>query len=130
MNTLHVLETLTGKPLSFSELLKETGFSKPVLSKHLQTLMKEHVIYKDTIKPYEPSDQREVGKIVYRHRKSDEFVDMLMMSYMKHALKMPKPEWDEQSKVKFENCLREMMKVWDEAEEKLRLSKRAKQKVK
>jgi DNA-binding transcriptional ArsR family regulator len=130
LNVLHVLEILGEKPSSFSELLRETGFSKPVLSKHLQTLTKERAIYKDTIKSDETSDPREVGKIVYRHRKSDGLVETLMMGYMKFALKMPKPEWDEQSKAKFEVCLREMMKVWSEADEKIRINKHVKQKGK
>jgi hypothetical protein len=51
---------------SFSELLNDTGFSKPVLSKHLGSLQRAGYIFKDTVKPHETRDPHEIGKIVYR----------------------------------------------------------------
>jgi hypothetical protein len=65
-NAIRVLLAVTDKPANFSELVKVTGFSKPVLAKHLKTWMNGGAIYKDTIKRDETENSKDVGKIVYR----------------------------------------------------------------
>jgi DNA-binding transcriptional ArsR family regulator len=65
LNHMLIFQALT-RPLTFSELQQETELSKPVLSKHLRTMMNDDSIYKDTIKRDETTNPKEVGKIVYR----------------------------------------------------------------
>jgi DNA-binding MarR family transcriptional regulator len=124
LNEIRVLEALMEKPLTFSELLRETGFSKPVLTKHLKTWIKENAIYKDTIKPDETADPTEVGKIVYRCISKQIIPDIA--AAMDATLRLTKPDWDEESKAEvkrhFEGIAKVMLKQW----EKLRMSKRAK----
>ena len=110
INEIDILQALVNKPLTFSELLKNTKFSKPVLAKHLRNLMKNGSIYKDTIKLDEKPE--EVGKIVYRHAKGEpELAELLMITYIEHYLKMPKPDWSEKSKVKLRQLIREIVKI-------------------
>jgi DNA-binding transcriptional regulator GbsR (MarR family) len=123
LNEIRVLQALM-KPLTFSELLKETGFSKPVLTKHLKTWIKENAIYKDTIKPDETANPMEVGKIVYRCISKNIIPDIV--AAMETTLQMPKPDWDEESKAElkrhFEGIAKVILKEW----EKLKMSERAK----
>jgi DNA-binding transcriptional regulator GbsR (MarR family) len=123
LNEIRVLQALM-KPLTFSELLKETGFSKPVLTKHLKTWIKENAIYKDTIKPDETANPMEVGKIVYRRISKNIIPDIV--AAMETTLQMPKPDWDEESKAElkrhFEGIAKVILKEW----EKLKMSERAK----
>jgi DNA-binding transcriptional regulator GbsR (MarR family) len=78
-NLAKIYLKIAEKPLSFSELLTETGLSKPILMKHLRTLQKEQLIYKDTIKPTETSNPLEIGKIIYKV-KEDEMENFLMQT--------------------------------------------------
>jgi DNA-binding HxlR family transcriptional regulator len=111
INELDVLQALVNKPLTFSELLNVTEFSKPVLWKHLKTLMKKGYIYKDTIKLNE--NPEEVGKIVYRHVEGKpNLEETLRMRYIEYCLKMPKQDWSEESKVKVRQLIREIAKVY------------------
>lgn len=124
MNQIRVLQAVTGTPLTFSELLRVTGFSKPVLTKHLKTWMKENAIYKDTIKPDETTNPMDVGKIVYRSYPKIIIPDIV--AAMERTLEMPKPNWSEESKAElnrhFEEVARIILKEW----EKLRMIERAK----
>jgi DNA-binding transcriptional regulator GbsR (MarR family) len=124
LNEIRVYHALIEKPLTFSELLKETGFSKPVLAKHLKTLAKENAIHKDTIKPDETANPEEVGKIVYRS--NPKLLISLIVQALEYTLQMPKPNWDEEMKaelkVHFEGIARLISKEW----EKLQMSRRAK----
>lgn len=65
-NLAKVFMSIAEKPASFSELLTKTGFSKPVLNKHLKTLREHDAVYKDTIKPTETSNPSEIGKVIYK----------------------------------------------------------------
>jgi len=78
-NLAKIYLKIAEKPLSFSELLNETELSKPILMKHLRTLLKEQLIYKDTIKPTETLDKSQIGKIVYKI-KEDEMENFLMQT--------------------------------------------------
>lgn len=123
LNEIRVLQALM-KPLTFSELLKETGFSKPVLAKHLKTWIKENAIYKDTIKPDETANPVEVGKIVYRSNSKQIIPDIV--TALEKTLQMPKPNWDEEMKAElkrhFEGIAKLILKEW----EKLQMNKRKK----
>lgn len=124
LNEIRVLQASKEKPLTFSELLKETGFSKPVLAKHLKTWMRENAIYKDTIKPDETTNPKEVGKIVYRSNSKQIIPDII--GALERTLQMPKPDWDEESKAElktyFDGIARLILKQWD----KLQMNRRAK----
>jgi len=78
-NLAKIYLKIAEKPLSFSELLTETELSKPILMKHLRTLQKEQLIYKDTIKPTDTLNPSEIGKIVYKI-KEDEIENFLMQT--------------------------------------------------
>jgi DNA-binding transcriptional regulator GbsR (MarR family) len=78
-NLAKIYLKIAEKPLSFSELLTETELSKPILMKHLRTLQKEQLIYKDIIKPTETLDESQIGKIVYKI-KEDEMENFLMQT--------------------------------------------------
>jgi DNA-binding transcriptional regulator GbsR (MarR family) len=124
LNAIRVFVALVKKPLTFSELLKETGFSKPVLTKHLKTWMKEDAIYKDTIKPDETANAMEVGKIVYRCISKHIIPDIALV--IETTLQMPKPDWSEESKAElkthFEGIAKIILREW----EKLQMNERAK----
>jgi DNA-binding transcriptional regulator GbsR (MarR family) len=123
MNEIRVLLALVWKPLTFSELLKETGFSKPVLTKHLKTWMKEDAIYKDTIKPDETANPMEVGKIVYRSASKTIIPDIV--AAMEIALNIPKPDWDKETKAELNRHFEGIAKVIMGEYEKLQMSRRA-----
>ena len=102
INTLTILHILTKRPLTFSELLKETGFSKPVLTKHLGNLVNAGGIYRDTVKSTETSDPKEVGKIVYRYISTKpSFEEILLTKIYENALHITTKDWDEESKTAF-----------------------------
>jgi DNA-binding transcriptional regulator GbsR (MarR family) len=124
LNEIRVLLALAEKPLTFSELLKETGFSKPVLSKHLRTWIKENGIYKDTIKPDETADPVEIGKIVYRSNTKQIIPDIVKA--LEKTLQMPKPSWDEEMKAELKRHFEGIAKLILHEYEKLQMSKRAK----
>jgi DNA-binding transcriptional regulator GbsR (MarR family) len=124
LNGIRVLLTLIKKPLTFSELLKETGFSKPVLTKHLKTWMKEEAIYKDTIKPDETANPMEVGKIVYRSISKQIIPDIV--AAMETTLQMPNPDWDEETKAELKRHFEGIAKIMLNEYEKIRMSRRAK----
>lgn|SRR4030043_1660733 len=127
LNEIRVLQTLIDRPLAFSELLKETGFSKPVLSKHLKTWIKENAIIKDTIKPDETANPKEVGKIVYRSN-SKELISVIVEA-LEYTLQMPKPDWDEEMKAELKRHFEGIAKLISKEWEKLQMNKRAKLKL-
>jgi DNA-binding transcriptional regulator GbsR (MarR family) len=122
LNEIRVLLALVEKPLTFSELLKETGFSKPVLTKHLKTWMKEDAIYKDTIKPDETANTMEVGKIVYRCISKTIVPDIV--AALEKTLQMPKPDWDEEMKAELKRHFEGIAKIILNEYEKLQMSRR------
>jgi len=124
LNEIRVFLALVEKPLTFSELLKETGFSKPVLAKHLKTLMKENGICKDTIKLDETANPKEVGKIVYRSNPKE--LISLIVQALEYTLQMPKPDWDEEMKAELRRHFEGIAKLISKEWEKLQMSKRAK----
>lgn len=124
LNEIRVLQALIDKPLTFSELLKETGFSKPVLAKHLKTWIKENAIYKDTIKPDETANPVEVGKIVYRSNSKQIIPDIV--TALEKTLQMPKPNWDEEMKAELKRHFEGIAKLISKEWEKLQMNKRAK----
>lgn len=65
-NRTRVLLAIAKKPSSFQELLKELALTRPTLLSHIKSLQKKGSIYRDTIKPDETSNPKEVGKVVYR----------------------------------------------------------------
>jgi DNA-binding transcriptional regulator GbsR (MarR family) len=124
LNEILVLLALMKRPLTFSELLKETEFSRPVLAKHLKTLTKDNAFYKDTIKPDETANTKEVGKIVYRYIPKHIIPDIV--AAIEKTLQMPKPDWDEESKAELKTHFEGIAKVMLKEREKLRMSERAK----
>lgn len=120
LNELRVLQALVKKPLSFSELLKETGFSKPVLAKHLKTWTEQNVIYKDTIKLAETTDATEIGKIVYKSITEEITPDIA--AAIESALQIPKAEWDEESKAELKKHIEEIAKIISNEWDKLRIA--------
>lgn len=123
-NELHVFLTLIKKPLTFSELLKETGFSKPVLAKHLRALQADESVCRDTIKADETSNPKEVGKVVYRIISNQ--ISPLIVDAIKKTLQMPKPDWDEKWKAELEMHCEGIAKIILREWEKLKMSERAK----
>jgi DNA-binding transcriptional ArsR family regulator len=78
-NMIKVFMTIAKKPMSFSELLKETRLSKPVLTDHLRHLEKNLAVYREVIGFDQTPDPKEVGKVVYRP-KLDQIPTMLKRS--------------------------------------------------
>lgn len=103
LHQLDVLLAIMNKPSTFSELLKKTGFSKPVLAKHLKFWINCEMICKDTIKPNETANPNDVGKIVYRCISTH--VIPKMVAAMETTLQIPKPYWNEKSKAKLRKHL-------------------------
>jgi hypothetical protein len=120
LNQLDVLLATFGEPSTFSQLLKKTGFSKPVLAKHLKFWRDSEMIYKDTIKPLEATKPEDVGKVVYRTITGPIIPEMV--AAMEIALQLPKPHWEEESEVKLRKHLEAIASIiLDEVEkEKLR----------
>jgi DNA-binding Lrp family transcriptional regulator len=105
-NTLKILRILIERPLTFSELLKETGFSRPVLAKHVRNLVNTKGIYKDTIKLTETLDNEEIGKIVYRYIPTEistepDVMETFLTKIYANALCINTKDWDEESKIAF-----------------------------
>jgi len=115
VNQLNVFLTLLGQPFTFSELLRETGFSRPVLAKHLRALQADGCICKDTVKADETSNPKEVGKVVYRVISN--LILPEIVEAIEKTLQMPKPEMDEKTKVElrlhFEGIARIMLRHWE-----------------
>ena len=114
-NRLIVFLTLVDKPLTFSELLKKTEFSRPVLAKHLRILQKRGSILKDTVKYGETSNPEEIGKIVYRVKTSEVIPDIVKA--LQQMLRMPSPKWDEELKAEiflhYEEIAKILLKQWE-----------------
>lgn len=81
VNRTKVYMTIAKKPQTFTQLLNSTKLSRASLTYHLQTLQKEDMIYKDTIKLTDTLDHKEVGSIVYKI-KEDEMEKFLMETVM------------------------------------------------
>ena len=109
-NLAKVLIVISKKPMSFSELLFETKLSKPVLMKHLRTLKEKDAIYKDTIKPTETSNPKEIGKIVYK-LKEDEMEKFFMEAVMVTLPTIPDMFKDKDTREKLEFHAREITKA-------------------
>lgn len=120
LNELRVLQALLKKPLTFSELLEKTGFSKPVLAKHLKTWTEANVIYKDTIKLNETANPTEIGKVVYRCIPGEIITDVA--AALQTTLQIPKPEWDEISKAELKRHFEEIARIILNEWEKLRMN--------
>ncbi|MCJ7633556.1 winged helix-turn-helix domain-containing protein [Candidatus Bathyarchaeota archaeon] len=113
-NQLRVFQAIAEKPSTYSELLRETGLSRPVLMKHLKALQEQNEIFKDTIKHDETSNPKEIGKVVYRV--DDNLVIPHLVRAMAMALQIPKPEWDKETKAEvrkhFEGLAKVIVKEW------------------
>jgi DNA-binding transcriptional ArsR family regulator len=113
-NRLVIFLTLIDKPLTFSELLRETGVSRPVLAKHLKVLQRNGSIDKDTVKQDETTNPAEIGKIVYRVK--TEMIIPDIVKALEHTLKMPNPKWDEDLKTElyqhYEGIASILVKQW------------------
>jgi DNA-binding transcriptional regulator GbsR (MarR family) len=100
VNAIRVLLAVIDTPLTFSELVKVTGFSKPVVAKHLKTWMNRDApsIYKDTIKPGETANPKDIGKTVYRPYREKTMLDI--STAVTRTLQMPDLDWSEEAKTK------------------------------
>jgi len=98
---MRIFNILMEKRMSFSELLQETGFSRPVLTKHLKELQRDSTIYKDTIKRDETSDHEEVGKIVYALAPEDA-IEMFAKQMVEMNSVIPYLDIDEGTKEKIQ----------------------------
>lgn len=117
LHQLDVLLAIINKPSTFSQLLKKTGFSKPVLAKHLKFWKDGEIIYKDTIKPTEAANPEDVGKVVYRAIPAAPIPEMV--AAMETALQLPKPHWEQKSKTKLRKHLEAIARIiLDEATKK------------
>jgi hypothetical protein len=106
LHQLDVLIAVMHKPSTFSQLLKKTGFSKPVLTKHLKFWINGEMIYKDTIKRTESTNSNDVGKIVYRAIPTSAIPSIT--AAMETALQLPNPWWEEESIAKLRKHLEEI----------------------
>jgi len=117
LHQLNVLLAIINKPSTFSQLLKKTGFSKPVLAKHLKFWTHKEIIYKDTIKKTEATNPKDVGKIVYRAISGTHIPEIVVA--METALQLPNPHWEQKSKTKLRKHLEAIAKIiLDEATNK------------
>jgi len=126
-NLAKIYLKIAEKPLSFSELLTETELSKPILMKHLRTLQKEQLIYKDTIKPTETSNPLEIGKIIYKV-KEDEMENFLMQTIHMNFTIADLVE-DENLKQKLNEYAKEIAKAIIQYINQLRASRKQSQKA-
>ena len=109
LHQLDVLLAIINKPLTFSQLLKKTGFSKPVLAKHLKFWIHNEMIYKDTIKRTEAVNPKDVGKVVYRAIAGEPISEMV--AAMETALQLPKPHWEQKSITKLRKHLEAIARI-------------------
>jgi len=109
LHQLDVLLAIINKPSTFSQLLKKTGFSKPVLSKHLRYWIDTEIIYKDTIKKTEATNPKVVGKVVYRAIAGAGIPEMV--TAMETMLQLPNPHWEQQSKTKLRKHLEAIARI-------------------
>ena len=117
LHQLDVLLAIINKPSTFSQLLKKTKFSKPVLAKHLKFWINNEIIYKDTIKKTETTNPKDVGKVVYRAISGTHIPDIV--AAMETALQLPNPHWEQKSKTKLRKHLEAIAKIiLDEATKK------------
>ena len=100
---LNVLLAIIHNPSTFSQLLKKTGFSKPVLAKHLKFWVNCKIIFKDTIKSIEATNPKDVGKVVYRAIPAPPISEMA--AAMETALQLPNPHWEQESKTELREHL-------------------------
>ena len=126
-NLAKIYLKIAEKPLSFSELLTETELSKPILMKHLRTLQKEQLIYKDTIKPTDTLNPSEIGKIVYKI-KEDEIENFLMQTIHMNFTIADLVE-DENLKQKLNEYAKEIAKAIIQYINQLRTSRKQNQKA-
>jgi len=110
LHQLDVLMAIINTPSTFSQLLKKTGFSKPVLAKHLKFWVDGGIIYKDTIKRMEATSPKDVGKIVYRSIPGTPMPQMV--AAMETALQLPKPRWKQESKTELRKHLEAIAEIF------------------
>jgi DNA-binding transcriptional regulator GbsR (MarR family) len=122
-NEIRVFQALM-RPLTFSELQRETRLSKPVLSKHLRTLMNDASIYKDTIKRDETTNPEEIGKIVYRANSRMIIPDIV--DAIEYTLHLTNPDFDEEAKAEIKRHLEEIAKIAVKQWNRIMVSRRAK----
>ena len=117
LHQLDVLLAIINKPSTFSQLLKKTRFSKPVLAKHLKFWIDNEIIYKDTIKKTEATNPKDVGKVVYRAIPAEPIPEMV--TAMETMLQLPNPHWEQKSKTKLRKHLEAIARIiLDEATKK------------
>jgi DNA-binding transcriptional regulator GbsR (MarR family) len=121
LNQILIFQALT-RPLTFSELQQETELSKPVLSKHLRTMMNHDSIFKDTIKRDETADPKEIGKIVYRANAKIIIPDIV--DGIDRTLNLT-TRFDEKAKAEVRRHLEEIAKIALEQWNKIGVSRRA-----
>lgn len=122
LNEIRIFEVLM-RPLTFSELQKEIGLSKPVLSKHLRTMMNDDRIYKDTIKRDETMNLKEIGKIVYRV--NSKLAISVIVDAIESTLHLTNPKFDEEAKAEIKRHLEGIAKIATKQWERLMVSRRA-----
>ena len=109
LHQLDVLLAIINKPSTFSQLLRKTRFSKPVLAKHLKFWIDGEIIYKDTIKRTEATNPEDVGKIVYRAIPAEPIPEIV--AAMETMLQLPNPHWEQESKAKLSKHLEAIAKI-------------------
>jgi DNA-binding transcriptional regulator GbsR (MarR family) len=124
VNAIRVLLAVIDTPLTFSELVKVTGFSKPVLAKHLKTWMNGNAIYKDTIKPGETGNPKDIGKIVYRSYQRKIIPDIA--AAVRRTLEIPQLYWSEEARTKMVWHSYEIAKIIQKEWHRLQEIKRSK----
>ena len=81
-NRTKVFLAIAEEPLSFGDILEKLKMTRPTLTNHLKTLEQSGSIYKESIRPNETSDPREVGRVVYKasinhiHRRLEEALSL------------------------------------------------------
>jgi len=109
LHQLDLLLAIINKPSTFSQLLKKTGLSKPVLAKHLKFWRDREIIYKDTIKRTEATNPKDVGKVVYRAIPAEPIPEMV--AAMETMLQLPKPHWQRESEAKLRKHLEAIAEI-------------------
>jgi DNA-binding HxlR family transcriptional regulator len=95
-------------PLSFEELLRETGLSRPILAKHLEKLEKEGVIRKDIFKPDIASKLRKSKKVYVM---TDQ-IDMFVKQMVEMGSIVPYLDVDEDVRKKIEEHYDAIAEIW------------------
>jgi hypothetical protein len=109
-NELMISRLISENKPTFSELLVLSGLSRPILAKHLKSLLKVGFIFKDTVKPKETDDRKRIGRIVYKVNSS--VIDDFMKHFVEVRVKISDLGLSEEMKKQLQMHYDAIAEIW------------------